>query len=67
MVRKPSHRHGIRGFVAPVTGIAFYQFLQGFRPDLAAYSLLLPLLLTTSGALGFVAMRRELERRRQGA
>ena len=58
---------GIRGFVAPVTGIAFYQFLQGFRPDLAAYSLLLPLLLTTSGALGFVAMRRELERRRQGA
>lgn len=54
---------GIRGLAAPIIGVNFYQFLQSIQPGSGAYSLLLPLFLSTSGALGFVFMRREMARR----
>ena len=54
---------GIRGMVAPVVGVGIYQFLQSVEPGLGAYSLIVPLCLSTTGALGFVYMRIEMSRR----
>ena len=48
---------GLRGLIAPIVGVAFYQLLAtvGF----GSWALLLPLVLTTAGALGFTWFHRE--------
>lgn len=50
---------GIRGLVAPLVGVAFYQYLAGFAPERAAWALLLPLALSFAGSLWFVVLNRE--------
>ncbi len=52
---------GVRGMVAPLTGVAAYQVLQGLGDGLGVYALFLPLALTTTGALGFVRLRHRLQ------
>ncbi len=49
---------GVRGLVMPLVGVMFYEFVESRSPGNGAYALLLPLLLTTLGAFGFLAMAR---------
>ena len=49
---------GVRGLLAPLIGVAFYQYLGGGSSGLAPLSLLLPLLLSTAGSAWFVALSR---------
>lgn len=51
---------GVRGMVAPLLGVGAYQVLEGIGEGLGVYALLLPLALTTGGALGFVWLRSTL-------
>jgi hypothetical protein len=44
---------GIRGLLAPLIGVGLHGWLEAWRPGAGAWTLLLPLGLTTSGALGF--------------
>jgi hypothetical protein len=53
---------GLRGGVAPPLGVLAYMSLEGWRPGAGAYALLLPLVMTAAGALGFNHMRGELAR-----
>ena len=43
---------------APPAGILIYQWLESLRPGLGRYSLVLPLVFVTVGAIGFSHMRR---------
>lgn len=49
---------GVRGAIGPPAGILIYQWLEAARPGAGVYSLLLPLLFVTIGAVGFSHMRR---------
>jgi hypothetical protein len=49
---------GVRGAIAPPAGILIYQLLEWWRPGTGVYSLVLPLLFVTIGAMGFSHMRR---------
>lgn len=57
---------GIRGLTMPVIGIGFYEWVKLAYPGAGGYALALPLLLTFSGACGFVWLDRRI-RRRDGA
>ena len=49
---------GVRGAIGPPAGILIYQWLESLRPGAGVYSLVLPLLFVTVGAMGFSHMRR---------
>jgi hypothetical protein len=49
---------GVRGAIGPPAGILIYQWLEYWRPGAGVYSLALPLLFVTIGAMGFSHMRR---------
>jgi MFS family permease len=53
---------GVRGAIAPPLGVLCYQALEGLRPGVGRYSLLLPLAMTAAGAIGFNGMRKVLDR-----
>jgi hypothetical protein len=53
---------GVRGAIAPPLGILFYEALEAFRTGAGRYALVLPLALTTIGAIGFNLMRRDLRK-----
>jgi hypothetical protein len=53
---------GVRGAIAPPLGILFYEALEAFRMGAGRYALVLPLALTTIGAIGFNLMRRDLRK-----
>lgn len=44
---------GLRGLLMPLVGIAFYQWLEASQPSSGKYALLLPLCLTSLGAILF--------------
>ncbi len=54
---------GVRGAIGPPAGILIYQWLESLRPGSGMYSLVLPLVFVTIGALGFSHMRRVMERK----
>jgi hypothetical protein len=61
---------GLRGGVAPPLGVLAYMSLEAWRIGAGEYALLLPLLMTALGALGFNRMQAELarsERNRESA
>jgi hypothetical protein len=45
---------GVRGLLMPIVGISLYQYLENTEIGLGKWALLLPLCLTTLGALSFV-------------
>jgi len=49
---------GIRGLLAPLVGVGLYGFLEARRPGLGVWSMALPLVLTSAGALGFYTLHR---------
>ena len=49
---------GVRGAVGPPAGILIYEGLELLEPGAGIYSLVLPLVFVTAGALGFSHMRR---------
>jgi len=51
---------GLRGLLMPLVGIGLYQWLAQRWPGSGPWALLLPVTLTTLGALGFVHMRLQL-------
>ncbi|HEX4387581.1 MAG TPA: hypothetical protein VH109_03045 [Steroidobacteraceae bacterium] len=51
---------GLRGGLAPPLGVLAYEALQHWRPGTGSYALVLPLLMTAAGALGFNRMRAAL-------
>jgi hypothetical protein len=53
---------GVRGAIGPPAGILIYQWLESLRPGAGVYSLVLPLLFVTAGAMGFSHMRRVMVR-----
>jgi hypothetical protein len=53
---------GVRGAIAPPAGIVFYEALEAFQRGWGRYALVLPLLMTTAGTLGFNHMRRALDK-----
>jgi hypothetical protein len=54
---------GVRGAIGPPAGIVIYQWLESLRPGSGVYSLVLPLVFVTAGAVGFSHMRRVMERK----
>jgi hypothetical protein len=48
----------VRGAIAPPAGILIYQGLEAWRPGAGMFSLVLPCVLVTAGAMGFSHMRR---------
>jgi MFS family permease len=52
---------GVRGALAPPAGIVAYEWLEAQHVGLGKFSLLLPLALSTAGAMGFNSMRRAVE------
>jgi MFS family permease len=54
---------GLRGLVAPLVGIGFYQFVESRSPGYGPWAMLLPLSLTTLGALRFVFLHYGHKRR----
>jgi MFS family permease len=56
---------GVRGAIGPPAGILIYQWLESWRPGLGLYSLVLPLVFVTVGALGFSHMRRVMRAQSQ--
>lgn len=55
---------GVRGLLAPLIGVWIYQGIEMVAPGYGRYVILLPLLLVTSGAYGFVRMSREMRARK---
>jgi hypothetical protein len=53
---------GVRGAIAPPLGILFYEGLEALQRGTGRFALLLPLALTTAGAIGFNLMRRDLQK-----
>lgn len=53
---------GIRGLFAPLLGIGFYQWLESLAPGGGRFSLLLPLLITSTGGILFVSFNRQRQR-----
>jgi hypothetical protein len=54
---------GVRGAIGPPAGILVYQWLESLRPGLGIYSLVLPLIFVTVGAVGFSHMRRVMRQK----
>ena len=54
---------GVRGLLAPLIGVWIYQGIEMHAPGHGRYVILLPLLLVTSGAYGFVRMSRDMRAR----
>ncbi len=54
---------GIRGLIAPLTGVWMYQLLNHWQPGAGRFVLGFPLIVTILGALGFVRMSRDLRKR----
>ncbi len=52
---------GLRGMIAPPLGVVAYEWLESLHAGVGRWSLVLPLALTTVGALGFTAMRHQFE------
>jgi len=50
---------GLRGLLMPIVGISLYQWLETHSPGQGKYALLLPLSLTTLGAVMFVVFNRQ--------
>ncbi len=50
---------GIRGAIAPIVGISFYQWLESVAPGNGQYALILPLCLSTTGGILFVYFNRQ--------
>lgn len=57
---------GLRGLLAPLAGVAFYQFLASVAPERAAWALVLPLTLSFLGSAWFVVLNRERRRANPG-
>ena len=53
---------GIRGLIAPLAGVGLYGLLEATRPGLGVWSMALPLVLTTAGAVGFHSLHRSWAR-----
>jgi len=53
---------GIRGLIAPLLGVGLYQLAVHFAPDYSRWVLIIPLILVTLGAVGFVHMSRKMKR-----
>lgn len=53
---------GIRGLVMPVLGVLLYHFLEARSPGLGPNAMLLPLALTTTGAVAFVYQASRLKK-----
>jgi MFS transporter len=51
---------GVRGAIGPPAGILVYQWLEWLRPGAGLFSLVLPVVFITIGALGFSHMRRAM-------
>ena len=56
---------GIRGLIAPLVGVGLYGLLEAKQPGLGVWSMALPLLLTTAGAIGFHTLHRNWTRSEQ--
>lgn len=54
---------GIRGLIAPLTGVWVYHFLETWQAGYGRWVLVVPLCVTTLGAFGFVRMSRDMKRR----
>lgn len=50
---------GLRGMVAPPLGMLCYQGLESWRSGAGRYSILLPTMVTTAGAIGFSYLRKQ--------
>ncbi|HFB65912.1 MAG TPA: MFS transporter [Aeromonadales bacterium] len=50
---------GVRGLIMPIIGVNLYHLLNNISVDYGRYMLILPLLLSFSGALAFVRMARK--------
>jgi hypothetical protein len=48
---------GMRGLVAPPLGVLAYSWLERRSPGAGRYALLLPMMMTIAGAIGFNRMR----------
>jgi Major Facilitator Superfamily len=57
---------GVRGAIGPPAGILIYQWLESLRPGAGIYSLVLPLIFVTAGAMGFSHMRRVMRAQESG-
>ena len=57
---------GLRGLLAPLLGVALYQWLQSIEDGLGRYVLIFPFVLTFSGALIFVILARLRKRQQTG-
>lgn len=53
---------GVRGILAPLLGVGFYQWLTNAYPGWGAAALILPFALTLSGTLGFALLDKRLRR-----
>jgi hypothetical protein len=53
---------GIRGLLAPLIGVWLYGLLAAKAPGYEAFTMLLPLTLTTSGSIGFTLFHRAHQR-----
>ena len=49
---------GLRGLLAPLLGVGFYQLLTAQSPEYANWALLLPFTLTLAGAISFTGLAR---------
>ena len=54
---------GIRGLIAPLLGVAFYQYLAAWDSSLGPWALALPFALSLAGSLWFVYLNRERSQR----
>jgi hypothetical protein len=52
---------GVRGGLAPPAGVLVYMALEAWQNGAGRYALLVPVLMTAAGALGFSRMQRMLE------
>lgn len=50
---------GLRGLIAPLLGMSFYQWLEAIQPGNGKYAMILPLILTSSGAMLFFYFDRQ--------
>jgi hypothetical protein len=53
---------GVRGAIAPPIGVLCYQFFERWSAGTGRLALLLPLLMTVAGAMGFNSMRKVMEK-----
>jgi len=53
---------GLRGLIAPLLGVGLYQLAVIFAPEFSRWVLVIPLILVTLGAIGFVHMSGKMKR-----